>query len=347
MINIEKTDILKADVEAVVNTVNCVGIMGRGIALQFKKSYPNNFKAYEKACQLGEVKVGKMFVFETGQLTNPHFIINFPTKQHWKGKSKIEYIESGLDDLVRVIKHYNIQSIAIPPLGCGLGGLDWNVVKPLIEKRLADVSSVEVHLYEPGNTPAAAEMAKEIVKPPLNPSRASLLGLINSYLSGLMDPFITVLEVQKLMYFMQSAGQNELRLAYTKGRYGPYAHNLSFVLAKLEGHYIHGYKDGGDDPEKLLELVGNAGSEAHELLASSPDVMSRFDRVADLVEGFESPAGMELLATVHWVVNHEGALSLDEAIQKTHEWNARKKRIFEPRQIEIAYNVLHAKGWMN
>src|SRR5213594_4867327 len=125
MIEYKTGDILAEHAEALVNTVNCVGFMGRGIALQFKKAWPENFKAYAAACRRHEVQPGRMFVFETGLLTNPRFIINFPTKRHWRGKSRIEDIESGLGALVKEIRSRGIRSVALPPLGSGLGGLNW------------------------------------------------------------------------------------------------------------------------------------------------------------------------------------------------------------------------------
>jgi len=141
-------DILKCRADALVNTVNCVGVMGRGLALQFKNSYPENFRAYKAACDQKEVQPGRMFVYETGQLA-PRFIINFPTKRHWRDKSRIEDIEAGLVDLVRVIREKAIRSIAVPPLGCGLGGLDWCEVRSRIEQALGELSGVRVLVFEP------------------------------------------------------------------------------------------------------------------------------------------------------------------------------------------------------
>lgn len=149
MIEYKHGDILREDAEALINTVNCMGIMGRGIALQFKNAFPENFKAYAKACKQNEVQPGKMFVFETGQLTNPRYIINFPTKRHWRGKSRIEDIETGLQTLIDTIHKYNIRSIAIPPLGSGLGGLDWSIVKSRIEDTLKALIDVRIIIYEP------------------------------------------------------------------------------------------------------------------------------------------------------------------------------------------------------
>jgi O-acetyl-ADP-ribose deacetylase (regulator of RNase III) len=133
-------DLLKqTDVDAIVNTVNCVGVMGKGIALQFRNKWPDNARAYEAACKARDVRPGRMFVFDAGGLVKPHFIVNFPTKDHWKGKSKIEFIGDGLVDLVAQVRRLRIKSIAIPPLGCGNGGLDWEDVRPLIEQAFADL----------------------------------------------------------------------------------------------------------------------------------------------------------------------------------------------------------------
>jgi O-acetyl-ADP-ribose deacetylase (regulator of RNase III) len=143
-------NILCADVDAMVNAVNCVGVMGRGLAAQFKRAYPANFTSYELACKRGEVIPGKMHVFATGQLTNPRYIVNFPTKRHWRDNSRIEDIEAGLTALVSEVKARGIRSIAIPPLGCGLGGLDWNDVRPLIEQACARMPDVRMRVFEPG-----------------------------------------------------------------------------------------------------------------------------------------------------------------------------------------------------
>ncbi|NKL03311.1 Appr-1-p processing protein [Rhizobium leguminosarum bv. viciae] len=341
MIEYKTGDILRADVEALVNTVNCVGIMGRGIALQFKNDFPENFKAYEAACEREEVQPGKMFVFETRTLTNPKFIINFPTKRHWRGKSRMEDIDSGLKALVREIRDRNIRSIAIPPLGSGLGGLNWADVRPRIVDALRDLNDLQVVVYEPNSVPVATK-SREV--PNMTAGRAALVVLMHRYLGGLMDPFVTLIEVQKLMYFMQEAGE-PLRLNYLKHHYGPYADNLRHVLTKIEGHLVSGYHDGGDAPEKQLELVPGAVKEAEAFLSDDGDTRTRFDSVGKLVEGFETPFGLELLATVHWVVKHEGAVSADDAVAKVHAWNDRKRR-FSPRQIGIAFDTLHTKGWL-
>jgi len=338
-IKFEKGNLLEANVDALVNTVNCVGIMGRGVALQFKNAFPDNYDAYKQACELEQVQPGRMFVFETGQL-NPRYIINFPTKRHWKGKSRMEDIESGLTALEEEVRRRRIKSIAIPPLGSGLGGLNWMDVRPKIIGALEPIEGLEVEIYEPRDAPVAT---KSRSVPNMTMGRAALVGLMQRYLQGLMDPFVTLLEVHKLMYFMQVSGQ-DLRLKYSKAAYGPYAENLRHVLNAIEGHLVSGYADGGESPEKQIELVPGAVRDAEAFLESDPNAVAKFGRVADLVSGFETPYGLELLATVHWVVTQENADSVASVVQKVHAWNDRKRK-FTPRQIEVAFTTLQTKGW--
>jgi O-acetyl-ADP-ribose deacetylase (regulator of RNase III) len=345
MITYKTGNLLAENTEAIVNTVNCVGVMGRGIALQFKKQFPDNFKAYESACKREEVVPGKMFIFETGTLTNPKFLINFPTKRHWRGASRMEDIEAGLQDLVMVIKERGIKSVALPPLGCGLGGLNWSEVRVRIENNLKELIDVEVIVFEPNGAPEAVTIVNNRKVPNMTAGRAALVELVYRYLSGLLDPFITLLEVHKLLYFLQESGEN-LKLSYHKHIYGPYAENLRHVLNAIEGHYLAGYADGGDKPEKQLKLVPGAYEEATSFLDQHQQTRMHYDRVSELVEGFESPFGLELLATVHWVATKENASSINEIVIKTYRWNDRKKQ-FTQRQIELAYTVLCKKSWIS
>ena len=344
MIEYKSGDILEEDIEALVNTVNCFGIMGRGIALQFKKFFPENFKAYADACKRQEVRPGRMFVFENNQITNPHYIINFPTKRHWRGASRMEDIESGLRALAEEIREHKIRSIAIPPLGCGMGGLDWQQVRPCIDEALRDLNDVEIIVYEPQGAPEADKMVRNRKVPEMTTERAALISLMHRYLAGLLDPFVTLLEVHKLMYFMQAAGE-PLRLKYEKGPYGPYAGNLRYLLNAIESHLVSGYADGGDAPGKKLKLVPGALEDAQKFLKDKAETEERLKKVSALVEGFESPFGLELLSTVHWVASEESLQSIEDVIDKTYAWNNRKKQ-FSRRQIRLAYGVLAQKGWI-
>ena len=346
MLEFKTGDIFIEDAEALVNSVNCVGVMGRGIALQFKNMYPANFNSYAAACKREEVQPGRMFVFETGQITNPRYIINFPTKRHWRGKSRLEDIESGLETLVREIRERGIGSIAIPPLGSDLGGLKWHDVRPLIEAALHELEEVQVIVFEPGSAPSDGRPNRSTDVPEMTAGRAALVGLMHRYLAGFLDPFVTLLEVHKLMYFLQEAGQ-PLQLNYSKDRYGPYAENLRHVMRQLEGHLISGYADGGDEPDKELTLIPGAVEDAFNFLETSPETLERFGRVVQLVNGFESPFGLELLATVHWVASESPKPVLDDVIARTYQWNARKREIFSERQVGIAYSRLKDQGWLD
>lgn len=343
MIEVGTGDILKAPAEALINTVNCVGVMGRGIALQFKKKFPTNFEAYQKACQREEVQTGKMFVHHLG-IFQPQWIINFPTKQHWKGKSKIEYIESGLVDLIKVVQEHNIKSIAIPPLGCGLGGLSWDTVRPMIVEAFKSLPEVKVLLFEPSGAPPVQEIVKGTV-PKLTPKRKSLFALAYQYLAMGIAPFLTLLEIHKLTYFLQASGY-DLKLKFCKAPYGPYADNLRHVLTDLEGHYIEGYGDGGDQPDKPIRFHWGLLPPLEQLIEETEDVRPNLERVLRLIRGFESPSSLELLATTHWVITQEGANTLNEVVQKVYAWNTRKRQ-FAKQDIEIAIKRLKSEGWVS
>ena len=155
MIRFARGNLLEAPVEALVNAVNCVGAMGKGIALQFKQAFPANFRAYEAACSANAVFPGRMLVHDRGMLIQPRYIINFPTKRHWREKSRIDDVETGLVALVEEVRGRGIRSIAIPALGCGLGGLAWDEVRPRIEAAFNSLPDVDVHLYVPAGAPVA------------------------------------------------------------------------------------------------------------------------------------------------------------------------------------------------
>ena len=344
MIEYKTGDILAEEAEALVNTVNCVGVMGRGIALQFKRAFPENFKAYAARCRRNAMQPGRVFVFETGQLTNPRYIINFPSKRHWRGKSRMEDIESGLGSLAQEIRSRGIRSVAIPPLGSGLGGLNWPEVRVRLEGALKEFEDVKVVIFRPGGGPVDERANRSSEVPRMTAGRAALVGLMERYLRGLLDPFLTLLEVHKLMYFMQVVGEG-LNLRFAKGPYGPYADNLRHLLHAIEGHLVSGYTDGGDRPDKQLDLVPGALENARAFLENNAETRARLERVFDLVEGFESPFGLELLSTVHWVAREQEPQTLDDLVTHTYAWNERKRQ-FSRRQIKLAFDVLSEKGWI-
>lgn len=349
MINIASGNLIESDAEALVNTVNTVGVMGKGIALQFKRAFPEVYKAYAAACKDGKVTLGKMHVVDLGGLVRgPRYVINFPTKQHWRSKSRLEDIESGLRDLVATVERLEIQSIALPPLGCGYGGLKWDDVKPLIEAAFARSPDVDVQLFAPRGVPRADLMPNRTDRPTMSPGGAALVLTMNRYLSGLLDPVITLLEVHKSLYLLQNAG-HELRLQYTKGTYGPYAANLRHLLSRLEGHYITGFGDASEQPDKLLELLPEAVREAERFVQAQSlnSLRDHLETVSSLIEGYEDPQGMELLASVHWVASQAGhPLTIEQITHQVHDWSTRKSRLLKPPAIEKAAHRLASRGWL-
>ncbi|WP_201408622.1 type II toxin-antitoxin system antitoxin DNA ADP-ribosyl glycohydrolase DarG [Mycobacterium paraintracellulare] len=350
MITYRDGDLLKADTDALVNTVNCVGVMGKGIALQFKRRYPDVFKAYEKACKRGEVAIGKMFVVETGQLDGPKYIINFPTKKHWRSPSQLSYIDAGLKDLVRVIRELRITSIAVPPLGAGSGGLNWRDVEPRLTAAFADLPDVHTVLYPPagGNRPIAAPNRIRMTR-----SRAMMLDGMRRYLHRRRaaepweDPAgVSHLEIQKLMYFSNTV-EPGLALEFEPGRYGPYSEKVRHLLLGMEGAYTTGFGDGTAkalslEPIALTDSGNDALADYLRSDDSAPQVTAAIDKVLAIIDGFEGPYGVELLASTHWVATQQGARERTAAAAAVRSWTKRKGRIYTDDRVGIALDrVLH------
>jgi O-acetyl-ADP-ribose deacetylase (regulator of RNase III) len=279
---------------------------------------------------------------ETNGLIEIKSIINFPTKRHWKGKSRMEDIEAGLPALIAAVQEYGIRSVAVPSLGCGNGGLDWNEVRPRIEVAFAARPDVHVLLYAPAGAPDADEMRVNTRRPRMTPGRAAIIALMKPYV---MPGYrLTLLEIQKLAYFLQVAGE-PLKLSFVKGKYGPYSETVQHVLQRIEGHFIRGY--GDRSRESSIRLLPRADSEAEEFLRDHPATQTRLEQVAELIEGFETPYGMELLATVHWRVNEEPSLKDDPIaiVRAVHGWNEHKQE-FPPQHIQTAWSQLRDSGWL-
>lgn len=343
-ITITDGDLLSQKVDAIVNTVNCVGVMGKGIALQFKRKWPANFRAYEAACKAGEVEPGRMFIYDAGGLLKPRYIINFPTKRHWRGKSEIGFITEGLADLVRQIEDLNIKSIAVPPLGCGNGGLDWNDVRPLIEDALGDIPGVDVRLFPPGETPTVRNLAPADAPLRMTAGRAAMVSVLSAY-RDLSYPMSRI-EVQKLAYFLERAGE-PLGLSFVRHTYGPYSDTLRHVLTKMDGAYITGVGDQ-DGPSEIRVLPDALAAANEHLDRTEAHTRERVDRVSRLIEGFQTPYAMELLATVHWVATEQPRpVDLSAVVAGVHGWNARKREIMSERDIELAFGALRENGWLD
>lgn len=343
MIEAGTGNLLEAPVDALVNTVNTEGVMGKGLALQFKKAFPEVFKDYARACREGRVQIGAMHVVARG-LLQPRWVINFPTKQQWRQPSRRAYIEEGLADLVRQIEALQIRSIAVPPLGCGNGGLAWAEVEPIIARALAPLTDVRVLLFAPAGAPPPAAMIDRRPRPEMTPGRAVFIAAMADY----NQPYeygVTLLEAQKLAYFLQVAGE-PLRLDFVAHHFGPYADALRKVLEHIDGHYTRGYGDATGGRDRVIELVDGAAAEASAYVATHPDTRARLERVRRLIETFETPFGMELLATVHWVATHLEQPTLDAVVTGVHAWSERKQREMKRGHIEAAWQRLGEQRWI-
>ena len=351
MISYTKGNLLDADVEAVVNTVNTVGVMGKGIALMFKETFPENYKEYKDACKRGGVEVGYMFVTETKNLFGPKWVINFPTKIHWRQPTKIKWIIEGLDDLKRVIKEKKIRSIAVPPLGCGNGGLDWSDVRPVIDEALGSLKGVESIVFEP--TSEYQNIAKRSGVEKLTPARGLIAELVRRY--WVLGMECSLLEIQKLAWFLERsikklALDDPLDLRFEADRFGPYAHRLSHLLNALDGSYLHCDKRISDAGPLDVIWFDNSRKEHVDLYLKSPearDYSEALEKTSALIDGFQSPLGMELLATVDWLVHREGVSpTVDDVTEGLGNWPGgreaanRKTKLFDSRMIELALERL-------
>lgn len=341
MIHYKTGNLLDSEAEALVNTVNTVGVMGKGIALQFKNMFPNNFKLYSCACKNKEVKVGQLLVIEDESLlVGKKIIINFPTKTNWRLPSEYQYIEEGLKELVKVIIEKNIKSIAIPPLGSGNGGLDWSKVKSILEKNLSNLSC-DVYIYEPSKTIQEA-LKKERVK--LTPARAMLLSVLYEMVRN--GEFVSEFSSEKIAYFLQRFGAKEnFKLEFQPNFYGPYSGKVKHVLYYLNGSYIMGYSSKDKKPFEDLFLIPDAETEVNEYLDSpkNSDYKTTVEKTKKFLSGFYSPFGLELLSTIDFIITEKKVYTQEAIVKELENWSDRKKTLFtNPKFIQIAITNLKA-----
>jgi O-acetyl-ADP-ribose deacetylase (regulator of RNase III) len=351
MIRYTTGNLLDTQAEALVNTVNEMGVMGKGIALMFREAFPANTAAYEAACKNREVRVGRMFVTENRALNGPRWIINFPTKKHWRHPSKLQWVLDGLEDLKRVITEKKIESVALPPLGCGNGGLDWNQVQPAIDAALSGLGDVTVIVFQP--TAGYQNTAKREGLNELTPARAMIAELVRRY--SILGIECTNLEIQKLAWFLQRTIKalhldNPLKLKFTANKYGPYADNLRHLLNGLDGSYLHCEKRLSDaGPLEPIWFEDSKSDEVREFLfrGTSRKYLPALERTADVIDGFESPLGMELLATVDWLLNREKCAATVSALRDgITRWPGgrdaaeRKQKLFTDDWLDLALHRL-------
>ncbi|SEL38955.1 type II toxin-antitoxin system antitoxin DNA ADP-ribosyl glycohydrolase DarG [Pacificibacter marinus] len=338
----KKGDMFNEQVEAVVNTVNCVGVMGKGVALEFKNRWPANFKAYKRICESKELVPGQMFVFDTEELfasEGPRYLVNFPTKAHWRSKSKISYIEDGLDALVKAISEHGIKSIAIPPLGCGNGGLDWADVRPLIVSKLEGLQDVEIVIFPPMDAVDEPEHAHS--KLTMTYARAMLLKTLND-LERFFDGSFDRISLQKLAYFLQALGI-DLKLKFARNDHGPYSEMLKKAYLAFEGN---GMIRGFTTDDRQAHVTPSGCAIAEEYLSNQVDQSSdeTVGRLSKLVQGYESPYGLELLSSVHWLAHHENHCPVEKIIAEMQGWNENKRNSFSDEAIRSAYQRLQDDG---
>lgn len=337
MIKYKTGNILESDAQALVNTVNTVGVMGKGIALQFKKAYLNNFKAYVDACKRQEVKVGKLFVTKDSNLSSGEkFIINFPTKKDWRKPSEYSYIEEGLDDLVGVIEKNNIKSVAIPPLGAGNGGLDWGKVKRTIENKLSGLD-IDIIVYEPSNH-IKENLKKERVK--LTDARALLLYVLYDLVRN--GEFVSEFSAEKVCYFLQKFGAEKyFKLNYSANFYGPYSGKVRFVLNVLNGSYLMGFSDMNKKPFDPLTLVGDGYETVKKHIESKEELSSLANKTINFLSGFYSDFALELLSSIDYISNKYNSLDRSLITKELANWNDRKRSMFtNPRYIDVSLSQL-------
>ncbi len=351
MIRFTQGNLLAARAEALVNTVNTVGVMGKGIALMFKERFAENYRAYAAACKAKQVHTGKMFVTEVNELDGPRWIVNFPTKQHWRAPSQMAWVTEGLQDLRRFLIVQQVKSIALPPLGAGNGGLDWADVRAQIEAALGDLET-EVLVFEP--IAQYQNVAKRSGVEKLTPARALIAELVRRY--WVLGMECSLLEIQKLAWFLERAierfspGDNPMALQFVAHKYGPYASRLNHLLNNLDGSYLHCDKRISDaDPLDVIWFDDERKIFLQTYLKSSE--VKRYTRAlehtATLIDGFESPFGMELLATVDWLmVKQDVAGNVPALREGLRQWQGgaeaaeRKARLFDDRALGIALERL-------
>ena len=348
MLSFTQGNLLTANTEALVNTVNTVGIMGNGIALMFKESFPENFKVYQAACKRGEVRIGHMLVTERQDMYGPpKWIINFPTKQHWRSPSQIEWIEEGLDDLVRVIRKNKIKSVAVPPLGSGNGGLSWQDVRPKVETALSALPDVEIIVYEP--TAMYQNVAKRTGVDKLTPARALIAELVRRY--WILGIECTILEIQKLAYFLERSIEelqlkNPLDLKFFANKFGPYSRRMHHLLDALDGSYLQCDKRLAD--VSVLDVIRFDDKKRDRVAAyldsgEAKVYMPALEATEEIVDGFQSPLGMKLLATVDWLLQRKGTQPNVAAVKEALKaWPGgqqsaeRKLKLFDDRLLGLA-----------
>lgn len=324
MIEYVKGNIFESKSHVIVNTVNTVGVMGKGLALQFKKNFPHNYKVYNKACIENKLEIGHLLIVEDNSLIyGEKTIINFPTKTDWKKPSEYSFIENGLKALRDVLISKKYESIAIPPLGAGNGGLNWINVKVLIERYLNDLDC-KVYIYEP-NQEVAEILEKEKIK--LTSARSMLLFVLYDLVRE--GEFVTEFACEKICYFLQRFGAGDVfKLEYKPYFYGPYSGKVRHVLYYLNGSYIGGYSDKNKKPFDEINLFFTAEKEVNNFLDKDPANKEIAAKTTNFLSGFYGNFGLELLSTLDYIINSIKSKDINLIKSELSNWSYRKSKLF-------------------
>ena len=350
MIRYVKGNILESSAQALVNTVNTEGVMGKGLALQFKERYPENYRIYRSACKRGLFHVGEVLVTEHSDLTGSKLIINFPTKTTWRKPSSYQFIADGLVALKQELTARSITSVAIPPLGSRNGGLDWNRVKPMIEEALKEIDC-DIIIYEPSDI-VVDMMRAERVK--LTPARAMMLDVVCDLVN--QGEFLSEFSAEKIVYFLQRFGaQDEFKLVFKHGYYGPYSGKVRYVLRYLNGSYLMGLEEMNQRPFEPIWLSPETKNDVDDYLVRIDAHYSEIaSKAKQFLDGFYSNYSLELLATVDFIILNDMRLChwiemplesvIEIVLQDVSNWSNRKKQLFgEEKNIRLM--LAHLMEW--
>ena len=340
MIFYKTGNILESEAEALVNTVNTQGVMGKGIALQFKNVFPHNYKIYKEACKKGVFDIGNLLIVEdNGLISGKKTIINFPTKISWRNPSEYIYIEKGLEKLIQEIEDKNIKSIAIPPLGSGNGGLNWEVVKKMIEDKLYNFP-VEVYIYEP-NSQIQDKLKEERVQ--LTDARAMLLFMLYKLVAN--GEFVSEFSSEKICYFLQRFGAKEyFKLDFKPNFYGPYSGKVKYVINYLNGSYIMGYSAMDKKPFETLDIVPDGFEKVQSYISSKSELVQIVKKTESFLEGYYSEFALELLSTVDYISLYKNSFDVTTIKNELESWSDRKRTLFSNDKflnISIKHLVQH------
>lgn len=301
-------DLLKSSADVLVNTVNCEGYMGKGIAYQFKLQYPENNEDYVKVCNRGELTVGKLHYFkEKGKI-----IINFPTKNKWRAKSRIKYIEDGLDELIKLISQLNIKTIAIPPLGSGNGGLIWSEVKCLLEKKLSVLTDdIQIYVYEP---------SKNYVSQPSVEPKLSMSSLVLMEIKKRLNKFDTM-RLQKTAYFI-NIFSNENYFNFKRHKYGPYDNSIAIISRRIKEFQKYYNVENTEEAYRILYNKIVSGTIETKLSQIFPFIVE----AANYVNSIKTNHEVECLATIIFLIKEQKVLSKDEILKNFKQWSEDKAK---------------------